>query len=252
MSGTETNTAAASPARWRALLALFGVAMFAIGVAVGGLVLPRLIKLAPATPPQAATVAQVPSVTTTAPAAMLMPTVAPTITSPPSVTAATTAAAPPPTATPTAVPTPTVVPTPTAAPTSPSSIFAPDPTTTATSNGTTPTAAATSTMVPTPIDTATAAVPEALATVTPTTVPTATATAPSSTFAATDRIDTQLPVNFRAGPGTTYTAQAALPPGTLLAATGEAQTVGGVLWQQFRLANGTIGWVRAQDVSPLP
>jgi uncharacterized protein YraI len=57
-----------------------------------------------------------------------------------------------------------------------------------------------------------------------------------------------LPVNFRAGPGTTYAAQGALQPGTPLAATGNAQTTEGVLWRQFRVANGTIGWVRAQDV----
>jgi len=56
-----------------------------------------------------------------------------------------------------------------------------------------------------------------------------------------------LPVNFRAGPGTDYAAQGALQPGTRLAATGNAQTVGGVLWREFRIANGTRGWIRDQD-----
>ncbi|HEY8597304.1 MAG TPA: SH3 domain-containing protein, partial [Thermomicrobiales bacterium] len=70
-------------------------------------------------------------------------------------------------------------------------------------------------------------------------------------FVATDRVNTELPVNFRAGPGTTYAAQGALQPGTLLEATGNAQTVDGVTWRQFRIANGTVGWIRAQDVLTL-
>jgi SH3-like domain-containing protein len=61
-------------------------------------------------------------------------------------------------------------------------------------------------------------------------------------------VNTELPVNFRAGPGTTFAPQGALQPGTLLAATGAEQTTEGVLWRQFRIANGTIGWIRAQDV----
>lgn len=77
------------------------------------------------------------------------------------------------------------------------------------------------------------------------TTPTVTATV---AFVATDRVNTELPVNFRSGPGTTYAAQGALQPGTILAATGEAQTTDGVLWRQFRIANGTLGWIRAQDV----
>ena len=55
-------------------------------------------------------------------------------------------------------------------------------------------------------------------------------------------------MNFRAGPGTDYAAQGALQPGTLLVATGNVQTVAGVTWRQFRIANGTLGWIRAGDV----
>jgi uncharacterized protein YraI len=61
-------------------------------------------------------------------------------------------------------------------------------------------------------------------------------------------VNTELPVNFRSGPGTDYAAQGALQPGTLLAATGNAQTINGVTWRQFRIANGTLGWIRDQDV----
>ena len=131
--------------------------------------------------------------------------------------------------------TPTIAPTPTAA-RSPSSVFAPDPTEQ-------PAVSPTGTVSPTITATGTEAAP---------TAPIATVAAPTATatlaFVATDRINTELPVNFRAGPGTTFAVQGALEPGTLLAATGQQQTTDGVLWRQFRIANGTIGWIRAQDV----
>jgi hypothetical protein len=246
MSSTDSETAPARPTRRRALLALFGVAMFALGVGIGGLGLPRLLAPNPAVTPQASVVAQVPLATATAtvgatatPAATATAAAAapPTATTPPPiVTVAPTATTPAPTAT---------VPVPTAMATGPpSSIFAPDPGATATTTATAPTAAAgTATVGPT----LTATVPStATATATAISVPTVTPT--SATFAATDRVNTEIPVNFRAGPGTTYAAQTALSPGTLLAATGEAATVDGVAWRQFSLANGTIGWVRSQDV----
>ena len=74
---------------------------------------------------------------------------------------------------------------------------------------------------------------------------------PPPAFPATDRIGTQTPVNLRSGPGTSYPSQGALPPSTLLAATGETATVNGVLWRRFRLEDGRIGWVRDLDTFPV-
>lgn len=254
MSSTVSEIAPARPARWRALLALFGVAMFVLGVGIGGLALPRLLALNPAVTPQASVVAQAPLATATIGATVTLvttPTVAATVV-PPTVPA--TATAPPPTASvaPTATTglptatlpgptaTATLAPTPTMASTSPpSSIFAPDPQGTVT--------AAPTIVIGTPTSRATAtATTTAEVTATPPATPTPSPVTPA--FAATDRVNTEVPVNFRAGPGTTYAAQTALPPGTLLAATGEAATVDGVAWRQFSIANGTVGWVRAQDV----
>jgi hypothetical protein len=255
MSSTDSGTAPARPARWRALIALFGVAMFVLGVVIGGLGLPRLLALNPSVTPQASVVAQVPLATATVTVAATSVVIAtpatatlvpPTATILPTATSAPTATAPP-TAT-TAPPTATVAPTLTVAPTNPASaIFAPDPSATAATVATSPTAAAgTPTSEPTTTVTATATA-TASATGTPASTPTVTPT--SDAFAATDQIFTELPVNFRAGPGTAFAAQTALPPGTLLEATGETTTVDGVVWRQFRLANGTIGWVRAMDVT---
>ncbi len=261
MSSTDSETASARPARWRALIALFGVAMFALGVGIGGLGLPRLLALNPVVTPQASVVAQAPLATATATgvattvaaATPATATLAPPAATapPPTATNAPTATVPPPTAT-TPLPAVTatlaaaVAPTPTVAPTNPTSaIFAPDPEATATTTATAPTAAGTATSGPT-ITATVAATATASATGTPTATPTPSPTIPA--FAATDRINTEIPVNFRAGPGTAYAAQAALPPGTLLAAIGETATVDGVVWRQFSLADGTVGWVRAQDV----
>ena len=58
-------------------------------------------------------------------------------------------------------------------------------------------------------------------------------------------------VNLRAGPGVAYPSRGVLAPGTLLAATGERQVVGGVLWRQFALPDGRVGWVRDVDVLPV-
>jgi uncharacterized protein YraI len=66
----------------------------------------------------------------------------------------------------------------------------------------------------------------------------------------TDVVGTDLPVNFREGPGTNYAILGTLPKGTPLAATGRTATVNGVLWRQFELEDGSIGWMRDMDVLP--
>ncbi len=71
---------------------------------------------------------------------------------------------------------------------------------------------------------------------------------PVPPFPATDRIGTTVPVNLRNGPGTNFASLGALPPGTLLAATGESANAGGYLWRRFRLQDGRVGWVRDLDV----
>ena len=249
---SERESAPASPARWRLLVGLFGLGMFAIGIIIGNLLLPSLFGLGTqsATSPTAVPttiVAQVPAATpsaTTAPPTATVPPPPPTATvAPPTATVTSV----PPTATP--VPptaTATVAPTPTA--TRPaSSIFAPDPTEQPIASATAP---ATGTAAATPAGTVTGPTGTATAAATSTAIaatPTATVTV-APAFAATDRVNTELPVNFRAGPGTNYAAQGALQPGTLLAATGNAQTIEGVTWREFRIANGTLGWVRAGDV----
>ena len=81
--------------------------------------------------------------------------------------------------------------------------------------------------------------------------PPAPAPPPPPRFPATDRVGTQPPVNLRAGPGTGYPSLGGLPPGTLLAATGEATTVNGALWRRFRVADGRVGWVRDLDTFPV-
>ena len=71
-------------------------------------------------------------------------------------------------------------------------------------------------------------------------------------FPATDRVAADVPVNLRAGPGTDYRSQGLVPPGTFLLATGETRTVdGGVLWRQFLLADGRLGWMRDVDIRPV-
>ena len=87
---------------------------------------------------------------------------------------------------------------------------------------------------------------------TPTPQPTAPTATPRPAFVATDQVDAEGPVNFRAGPGTAYPAQAVLQPGTLLAATDESTTVNGVRWRQYRLEDGRIGWVVDTFVRPAP
>lgn len=127
-----------------------------------------------------------------------------------------------------------------------------------------PTATAPPTAIPTLAPTATVPAPTATLvsqasppvvaspappTATPTPAPTATATTPS--FVATDQVIGTVPVNFRAGPGTDYRVEGVLDPGTALSATGESAQQAGLLWRQFRLADGRVGWVRDIDVAPV-
>jgi serine/threonine protein kinase len=124
----------------------------------------------------------------------------------------------------------------------------------------TATAVATATVPPSPSPTATVTVPMAVAQLPPTAPPwtpaptagpvspTPTATTPA--LVVTDRIGTEIPVNFRAGPGTDYPIETTLVPGTALHATGETTLVADILWRQFRLADGRLGWVRDLDVVP--
>lgn len=217
-------------------VAITGIAMFIVGLVIGTLVIaPQLSRntanLPPSVPTRAAQTTPLPTPTSTATATPPPPTataVPPTATPLPP-----TATPPPPTMTPTPQPTPTTA--------HSASIFAPEATEQPKASQTATAPGATSgPILPTTAST------------TPASDPTATVAAPLPTFAATDRVATEIPVNFRAGPGTTYTVQGALSPGTLLAATGQQQTTDNVLWRQFRLANGTLGWVRAQDVLPAP
>ena len=75
---------------------------------------------------------------------------------------------------------------------------------------------------------------------------------PPPPFLATDRVGAPVPVNLRAGPGTTYASLGTVPPGTALEATGEATDMGGFTWRRFRLVDGRVGWLRQADVLPLP
>ena len=123
----------------------------------------------------------------------------------------------------------------------------------------TATAVVAATMPPSPSPTATATVSTAAQpppTAPPwTPAPTAggapaTPTVTPPAFVATDRIGTEIPVNFRAGPGTDYPIETTLAPGAALHATGESTLVADILWRQFRLADGRLGWVRDLDVVP--
>jgi hypothetical protein len=178
------------------------------------------------------------------------PSVAPTA-APPTATAT----APPPTAT----PPPTAPPSPSAAPTvNPGqAIFRP--TETPAGQPVAPTAAPLATPPPAaPVPTTAPPTAPLAPTATPVPPPPPTPTPeppppppPAPAFAATDRIGTALPVNFRTGPGIEYASQGGLPQGTLLAATGRSAYAGGYLWREFDLADGRRGWVRDIDVLPV-
>jgi hypothetical protein len=240
VSGGEAPQGSRGGTGGRVLAGLLGAAV--VGFLLGMLALPRLIGGADSgTRLSIPTVAaQQPVVTPTATAipptpTPLPPTPTPTPTPfPPTPTATPvppTATPPPPTATPTQVPTPTRP---------PSSVFAPEPTD-----------------APPPQAPEAAAPPANGGTATPTgtarpaVTATGTPTATIGPFVATHVVASDLPVNFRAGPGTTYPSQGALAPGTRLAATGNAQTTDGALWLEFRLATGALGWILAPFVAPV-
>ena len=82
--------------------------------------------------------------------------------------------------------------------------------------------------------------------------PTATLSAsPTAIWEATHKIVAGETVNFRAGPTTSSDVVDVLPPGTQLKFVGEQQKTSGVTWMHFQSQDGTEGWVREVDVTPL-
>ncbi len=86
--------------------------------------------------------------------------------------------------------------------------------------------------------------------------------APSNDAAASDdsdgfQADTQVApngqsINFRSIAGTNGSETlAVLDPGTPLQATGEEETVDGVVWLEFTNEDGTTGWIREIDTAPV-
>ena len=67
-------------------------------------------------------------------------------------------------------------------------------------------------------------------------------------FEATDRLNGTDAVNLRSGPGIDYPTRGIVAAGAPLAATGERELVGGVLWRRFVLPDGRTGWIRDIDV----
>ena len=224
MSDSEAPQGSSGGTTGRVLAGLVGAAV--VGLLFGFLALPRLISGADSGTRLASptVVAQQPVATPMATAIPPTATALPLTATPPPPTPTATPVPPtatprPPTATPTQVPTPT--------PTRPpSSVFAPEPT-----------------EAPPPQAPGAAAPPATGGTPTPTPA--------RGPFVATHVVAANLPVNFRAGPGTTYPSQGALAPGTRLAATGNAQTTDGALWIEFRLADGAMGWILAPYVAPV-
>jgi uncharacterized protein YgiM (DUF1202 family) len=97
-----------------------------------------------------------------------------------------------------------------------------------------------------------AATPAAqLATIaTPTPVATISAS-PTVIWEATHKIVSGETVNFRGGPTTNSDVVDVLPPGTDIKFIGEQQQTSGVTWMHFQEEDGTEGWVREVDVTPL-
>ena len=135
---------------------------------------------------------------------------------------------------------------------------APTPTIATPTATTAPTATATAmpTATPSPMPAATQPATTQLGSPSPTGAPVTAAASPTvqlpALFLPTDRIAADLPVNLRAGPGTGYAALGALPPGTLLAATGQSAVTEGVRWREYRLQDGRTGWVVDSYVEPAP
>jgi uncharacterized protein YgiM (DUF1202 family) len=85
---------------------------------------------------------------------------------------------------------------------------------------------------------------------TPRATPTISAS-PTPIWEATHEIVSGETVNFREGPTTDSDVVDVLPPGTQLKFIGEQEVTNGVTWMHFQTEDGTIGWVRTVDVSPL-
>jgi len=89
-----------------------------------------------------------------------------------------------------------------------------------------------------------------LTSTTPTSSPTVSAS-PTVVWEATHKIVSGETVNFRAGPTTDSDVVDVLPPGTEIKFVGEQQQTSGVTWMHFQTEDGTNGWVREVDVTPL-
>ena len=97
-----------------------------------------------------------------------------------------------------------------------------------------------------------AATPAAQIAIVTTPTPTATISAsPTAIWEATHKIVSGETVNFRAGPTTSSDVVDVLPPGTQIKFVGEQQQTNGVTWMHFQSQDGTEGWVREVDVTPL-
>lgn len=82
--------------------------------------------------------------------------------------------------------------------------------------------------------------------------PTSTISAsPTPIWESTHEIVSGETVNFRKGPTTDSDVVDVLPPGTELKFIGEQEVTDGVTWMHFQAEDGTIGWIRTVDVSPL-
>jgi hypothetical protein len=75
---------------------------------------------------------------------------------------------------------------------------------------------------------------------------------PEDTFRETHTTNlTDVPVNYRSGPGTDQEALTQLAPGTPLQATGEFDTdSAGTVWLEFVTEDGLRGWIREIDAIP--
>jgi hypothetical protein len=74
---------------------------------------------------------------------------------------------------------------------------------------------------------------------------------PTAVWEATHQIVSGETVNFRSGPTTDSDVVDVLPPGTQIKFIGEQQQTNGVTWMHFQSQDGTEGWVREVDVTPL-
>jgi SH3-like domain-containing protein len=71
-------------------------------------------------------------------------------------------------------------------------------------------------------------------------------------FTADFQSNPQNPVNLRSEPGTNGTQIVEiLEPGTPLQSMGQEEEVNGVVWRQFRTADGQVGWIREIDAESL-